>query len=279
MKSNLKPHPLPSPGFAGPLLALLCLVSPPASRATLPEPDAIFHGAIQLDDRLVTAADTQVQVLAVAVANGTILAGYRMGDNAAAGNRYVLRVPLEAFDPLVNPLALLLGGSVRIQVHDAVGLRLERQISLAERGTIRQLSLSDGPVLPDNNGLPDDWEIHYFGDNHQDPGGDPDRDGKTTAEEFTAGTDPTNPDDVLLLEIGSGLVPLEVVFQTRAASGAGYEGRTRFYSLQQSTDVGASEAWQDVPGFTRVPANGQPVNHQPNGDSGPRFFRIVVALE
>ena len=279
MKSNQKPHPSPSPGFVGPLLALLCLLAPLASRAKLPEPDAIFHGAIQLDNRLVTAADTQVQVLAVAVANGTILAGYRMGDNASAGNQYVLRVPLESLDPLVNPLAVVLGGDIRIEVHDASGLRVERQVSLSERGTIRPLSLSDGPMLPDNNGLPDDWEIQYFGDNNQDPSGDPDRDGRTTAEEFTAGTHPNDPDDVLLLEIETGLVPLEVVFQARAASGVGYEGRTRFYTLQQSADIGASEAWQDVPGFTRVQASGQRINHQPDGENGPRFFRIIVTLE
>jgi hypothetical protein len=44
----------------------------------------------------------------------------------------------------------------------------------------------------DNDNLPDDWEIKYFGDiTSNDGDDDPDSDGKTNLEEWAAGTDPT----------------------------------------------------------------------------------------
>ncbi|MEE9224446.1 MAG: hypothetical protein V3U51_06845 [Thermoplasmata archaeon] len=45
----------------------------------------------------------------------------------------------------------------------------------------------------DSDGLPDSWEIQYFGDLSQDGEGDFDSDGFTNLEEYEAGTDPTDP--------------------------------------------------------------------------------------
>ena len=44
------------------------------------------------------------------------------------------------------------------------------------------------------DGMPDDWEIEYFGDINQEPEGDYDRDGLNNLGEYQLGTDPTNPD-------------------------------------------------------------------------------------
>ncbi len=43
----------------------------------------------------------------------------------------------------------------------------------------------------DQDGLPDDWELSYFGDLSQDANDDFDGDGKTNLEEYEGGTDPT----------------------------------------------------------------------------------------
>lgn len=43
----------------------------------------------------------------------------------------------------------------------------------------------------DGDGLPDAWELMYFGNLSQGPGGDPDGDGKNNLTEFQQGTDPT----------------------------------------------------------------------------------------
>ncbi len=45
----------------------------------------------------------------------------------------------------------------------------------------------------DGNGLPDSWEIAYFGATGQDPNADPDGDGVSNLQEYLDGTDPTNP--------------------------------------------------------------------------------------
>jgi hypothetical protein len=53
------------------------------------------------------------------------------------------------------------------------------------------------------DGLPDDWQSRYWGDNQArwpDPREDSDGDGATNLQEFLAGTDPTNAQSVLRLE-------------------------------------------------------------------------------
>lgn len=49
----------------------------------------------------------------------------------------------------------------------------------------------------DSDGLPDDWEIEFFGNLSHGPGGDYDNDGETNEEEYFAGTDPTDGDSVM----------------------------------------------------------------------------------
>jgi len=48
-------------------------------------------------------------------------------------------------------------------------------------------------VDTDHDGLPDWWEMQYFGNLSHGPNDDPDGDGSTNLAEFLAGTDPTNP--------------------------------------------------------------------------------------
>jgi len=63
-----------------------------------------------------------------------------------------------------------------------------------------------------DDGMPDDWEIEYFGDTNQEPEGDYDGDGLNNLEEYQLGTDPTNPDtdsDSNADSDGEGLTILE----------------------------------------------------------------------
>jgi hypothetical protein len=46
----------------------------------------------------------------------------------------------------------------------------------------------------DEDGMPDPWEITYFGDTSQSAGGDYDHDGRTNLEEYESGTIPNDPD-------------------------------------------------------------------------------------
>jgi len=48
--------------------------------------------------------------------------------------------------------------------------------------------------LPDNDSLPDWWELKYFGNDSQTESGDPDLDGLTNLQEYQLGTNPADPD-------------------------------------------------------------------------------------
>jgi len=60
--------------------------------------------------------------------------------------------------------------------------------SVAQIVTVSKSQDSDG------DGLPDAWETQYFGSLNQAAGGDPDSDALTNAQEYAAGTNPTNAD-------------------------------------------------------------------------------------
>src|ERR1035437_1867564 len=48
----------------------------------------------------------------------------------------------------------------------------------------------------DGDGLPDAWELQYFGNLNQGPNDDPDRDGFSNLAEYQNGSNPTNPNSV-----------------------------------------------------------------------------------
>jgi hypothetical protein len=52
----------------------------------------------------------------------------------------------------------------------------------------------------DNDGLPDDWEMFYFGNLNQGPNDDPDGDGVSNLAEYRAGTDPTRSDSAFYVK-------------------------------------------------------------------------------
>jgi len=56
-------------------------------------------------------------------------------------------------------------------------------------------SLSPGPL--DGNGLPIAWEKEFFGATNINANADPDGDGTSNAQEYQAGTNPTDPSDAL----------------------------------------------------------------------------------
>jgi hypothetical protein len=69
---------------------------------------------------------------------------------------------------------------------------LAASITLGERGTIQRIDLA---ILDDSDEdeLPDDWEMAYFGDLTQHGAGDFDGDGERNLMEYENGTDPTDP--------------------------------------------------------------------------------------
>jgi subtilisin family serine protease len=83
----------------------------------------------------------------------------------------------------------------------------------------------------DNNGLPDWWELQYFGHlTGSDPHADPDADGASNLAEFLAGTNPTNASSALRLSARRSPGTNAVTLQWPSAAG-------RYYNLLRSTNL------------------------------------------
>jgi hypothetical protein len=122
----------------------------------------------------------------------------------------------------------------------------------------------------DNDGLPDSWEIQYFGsinDPRATPDADPDGDGFSNIQEYIAGTDPLDPNSNLRITSvnvtpGSGAIHFNAV-----------AGHT--YTIQYRTDIG-SGLWIKL---VDVPAQGSsgPITiNDPTITSAARYYRLVT---
>ena len=131
----------------------------------------------------------------------------------------------------------------------------------------------------DQDTTPDAWETATFGDAATWTGeDDPDQDGLSNTEEFIAGTGANSPASYLAVDVAVVDGQLTVSFPTIAASGAGYEGMTRYYGLQRCDRPGGS-AWTDVPGFERIQGLGQTVSFADPAPAATACFRARVWLE
>ena len=88
----------------------------------------------------------------------------------------------------------------------------------------------------DNDGMPDTWEIQYFGSTNSGAYADWDLDGFANYFEYRAGTDPTNGASALQIEgVASG--PGEMVLQWQSVSG-------RVYSILNNGSI--TSAWSTL---------------------------------
>lgn len=122
--------------------------------------------------------------------------------------------------------------------------------------------------------LPDDWENLYGTSNLSlTPNGDDDGDGLTNYQEFTLGSHP-------LLASAPGHSHLEIApagttvsFTLPEASGTGYKGVKRSYTLQSSLDL---IEWEDV---LHGKATGTLVTHDIETANPKIFYRLLIKVE
>lgn len=120
------------------------------------------------------------------------------------------------------------------------------------------------------NGLPDAWEIAYFGSTNAINGGgtnDPDGDGQSNLEEYFAGTDPTNGADAFA--VVDDTIPLtNNFFRVLWASVAG-----RVYDVQKASAFTAG-VWSNLAIVAATP----PVNayYDTNIVDDSAFYRVIL---
>jgi hypothetical protein len=137
------------------------------------------------------------------------------------------------------------------------------------------------PYDTDNDSLPDAWEKQYFTNEAVtaiSPLADPDRDGMNNEEEFIAGTDPSSADspNILSIRLSGGKASLNA--RALAASGNGYWGMNRYYTIEQCGNL-IQGTWTDVPGYTQILATNQEIVCMGNPLSSGYAYRTKVWLE
>lgn len=257
------------------LLAMVLTTSP--AFAAVPEPDAVLYGGITLDEAPVTAARTDVVVEARRTSNGPVLARYRLGSNAGAGDFYTLSIPLESGAATGSTAAARAGETLVIVVTDSSGVRAESGYTIASRGEVKRLDFGTVGVDADGNGLPDLWEVTHFGANEQDPDAI-NLNGRTTRENFVTGTDPNDEEGRFELVASRDGDVTTVSFLARRAEGPGYDGFNRFYTLESTTMLGEAP-WLPVSNFVDVPGDDQPVTLQTEPENAPTYYRARVRLD
>jgi len=120
----------------------------------------------------------------------------------------------------------------------------------------------------DADGLPDLWELRYFGSLNAPGGGpadDPDQDGSDNGHEYQAGTDPLDPASVLILTAVQ-ITGTDVRLRFKTVAG-------RSYSVERATDP-TSHRWTTVVG--NVPGTGGTVEaiHPHGFAQGVGFYRL-----
>jgi hypothetical protein len=126
------------------------------------------------------------------------------------------------------------------------------------------------PGDADGDGLPDAWEIQYFGainDPRATPNADPDNDGLTNLQEYVSGTGPTDPGSYL--EIDSISSDGGVAIHFNAVAGRTY---SVFYRDQVGQGVWLKLADVPAQASTGLVTVNDPVAGGVNG----RFYRLVT---
>lgn len=120
------------------------------------------------------------------------------------------------------------------------------------------------------DGLPDSWQLQYFGANNPlaAPTADATGTGQNNLFKYTAGLNPTDPASRLVTAVGAAASSHTITISPRLPD--------RTYTVQYSTDLGVS-GWQPLTGAT-VQDNGQTRTvTDPDAASTRKFYRVLVS--
>jgi hypothetical protein len=124
-----------------------------------------------------------------------------------------------------------------------------------------ELGVTTVAVDMDHDGLPDEWERKYFGEEDAAPGNDADGDGKTNLEEFQAGTNPK--------DFYNGVKPVQEPLN------GGREGLNHELSIMVRKPDGTP--WPNAPVNFSVNSGGRRISAHPNGPD--YFYEVKVQAD
>ncbi|MBK1881407.1 S8 family serine peptidase [Luteolibacter pohnpeiensis] len=135
-------------------------------------------------------------------------------------------------------------------------------------------------VDTDSDGLPDWWETEHFGDLAQTSSDDPDNDGYTNLEEFTADTDPTDATDSPTSGTTQSLLAIDSVSTTTDSTGSHFTmtfntevGYTYEVEWSETLETGSWQTLGDP--ITGTGSAVQVSDPDDMADVPKRFYRVV----
>jgi hypothetical protein len=133
----------------------------------------------------------------------------------------------------------------------------------------------------DVDGLPDAWESRFFGDiavEDSVPSADADADGIDNLNEYIAGSNPTDPASFCRLTLLMTDGQPNVSFVATRAAGGGYEGKLRYYTLEQST-IPEPGIWSAVFGKANILGQDQSVSQTIGSEAADTCYRLRAWLQ
>lgn len=220
--------------------------------AEIPEPVNIVYGAITLDNVPITAANTEIVVEARLIDSITNIASYQMGENAGAGDNFVLQIPLDAVGQQA-PNTARIGDTLQIYVSQVP--ITNQTVTILDRGTSIPLNLAlssadFSTVDTDGDGIPNIFETLYpflDANNPLDAALDQDSDGLSNLNEFLNNTNPavadTDGDGISDgYEVTHGLDPNSI---TDATTDPDSDGLSNLKEYQLGTNPNLADTDQD----------------------------------
>jgi len=108
---------------------------------------------------------------------------------------------------------------------------------------------------------------------------DADGDGLTNAQEYVFGGNPTVAGTGSFLTAANDVSVFTLNFVAQQATGTGYTGLTRYYTVETTTDLTNSASWTLLAGYSNIAGANQTVTLTPPASGARCFYRLKVRLQ